>query len=97
VVLHCLEKRPEDRFQSARDLAFHLSSVSSPSSVDAPPIAAVVKTRRRWVVGVIGAAALVAIAGAAIAFFSSRRASSPRMVNAVAMILPPHGVTVGYP
>jgi serine/threonine protein kinase len=97
VVLHCLEKRPEDRFQSARDLAFHLSSVSSPSSVDAPQVSGVVKPRRMWLVGVIGAAALVAIAGAAIVFFSSRRASSPRTVNAVAMILPPHGVTVGYP
>ena len=50
-----------------------------------------------WVVGVIGAAALVAIAGAAIVFSSSGRPSSPRTVNAVAMILPPHGVTVGYP
>jgi serine/threonine protein kinase len=63
VVLHCLEKRPEDRFQSARDLAFHLSSVSSPSSVDAPQVSGVVKPRRMWLVGVIGAAALVAIAG----------------------------------
>ena len=89
VVLHCLEKRPEDRFQSARDLAFHLSSVSSPSSVDAPQVSAVVKPGRMWLVGVIAAAAIV--------LFSPRRAASPRAVNAVAMILPPHGVTVGYP
>jgi serine/threonine protein kinase len=95
VVLHCLEKRPEERFQSARDLAFHLSSVSSPSSVDAPQVSDVVKPRRMWLVGVIGAAALVAIAVAAIVFLSSRRAPSPRTVNAVAMILPPHGVTQG--
>ena len=29
IVRHCLEKNPEERFQSARDLAFHLES--SPS------------------------------------------------------------------
>ena len=29
IVRHCLEKNPEERFQSARDLAFHLQSLSS--------------------------------------------------------------------
>ncbi len=28
IVEHCLEKRPEERFQAARDLAFHLSTLS---------------------------------------------------------------------
>ena len=31
IVRHCLEKNPEQRFQSARDLAFHLESLSSAS------------------------------------------------------------------
>jgi Tol biopolymer transport system component len=31
VVNHCLAKRPEERFQSARDLGFALSALSSPS------------------------------------------------------------------
>jgi Tol biopolymer transport system component len=31
VVRHCLEKKPEERFQSARDLAFQLDAVSLPS------------------------------------------------------------------
>ncbi len=29
---HCLEKRPEERFQSARDLAFHLQAIGDASS-----------------------------------------------------------------
>jgi serine/threonine protein kinase len=32
VVHHCLEKKPEDRFQSARDLAFNLQALSGTSS-----------------------------------------------------------------
>jgi serine/threonine protein kinase/Tol biopolymer transport system component len=31
IVRHCLEKNPEERFQSARDLGFHLESMSSAS------------------------------------------------------------------
>ena len=32
VVRRCLEKRPEERFQSARDLAFALRSIAGSSS-----------------------------------------------------------------
>jgi Tol biopolymer transport system component len=32
VVQHCLEKSPDERFQSARDLAFQIDALSSPSS-----------------------------------------------------------------
>jgi eukaryotic-like serine/threonine-protein kinase len=32
IVRHCLEKEPENRFQSARDLAFALDTLSNPSS-----------------------------------------------------------------
>jgi eukaryotic-like serine/threonine-protein kinase len=39
IVRHCLEKNPEERFQSARDLAFHLHSLSSISELSAAPSA----------------------------------------------------------
>jgi eukaryotic-like serine/threonine-protein kinase len=60
IVRRCLEKEPDDRFQTARDLGFALerlsgSSVSSSSS----PAAAVPAPRRPWILA--GAVALLTI------------------------------------
>jgi eukaryotic-like serine/threonine-protein kinase len=61
IVRHCLEKRPEQRFHSAHDVAFDLKSLVEVSGVGAgPPRRAVVE--RRTVLG--AAALLVAVAGA---------------------------------
>jgi Tol biopolymer transport system component len=57
VVMRCLEKRPAERFQSARDLAFHLQQLTDAStSARARPARSMV--RLRWV-------ALAALAAAA--------------------------------
>ncbi len=37
IVRHCLEKNPAERFQSARDLAFHLETASAETSTGASP------------------------------------------------------------
>jgi Tol biopolymer transport system component len=62
IVRHCLEKNPEERFQSASDLAFDLealSGVSTPSGMTAPVAA---RARRRSI-----AAPIAIVAGAAAA------------------------------
>jgi eukaryotic-like serine/threonine-protein kinase len=60
IVRHCLEKAPEHRFQSARDLAFDLESITS-LTASGSLSAAKVKERRRWLYEA-GFAVLLAIA-----------------------------------
>src|SRR5204862_283362 len=65
VVQRCLEKNPEERFQSARDLAFALDALSTPTAapVTSTSIGATGSTRRRRAVAV--AAFLLAALAAA--------------------------------
>ena len=66
IVRHCLEKRPEERFHSAHDLAFALQNLSTSDGTAAPITAPFAPQNRRttWVWGAL-AAALVAGAGLA--------------------------------
>jgi len=69
IVRRCLEKRPEDRFQSAHDLALALEAVAGTVPVwSAAPPAAI---RGRWLAAVL-VALLLTIAGAA--FWAGERA-----------------------
>lgn len=63
IVHHCLEKSPAQRFQSARDLAFDLESLSTLTGSGSISTAAV-KQRRHW--GVVAAIAALVIAAAAL-------------------------------
>lgn len=59
IVRHCLEKAPEQRFQSARDLAFDLESITTLTASGS--LTAELKDRRRWLYAA-GFAGLLAIA-----------------------------------
>src|SRR5262245_22103020 len=57
----CLEKRPQERFESARDLAFALESSVDSSSASGPATVAPLRSRK-WLVGA-AAALIVGILG----------------------------------
>ena len=75
-VAHCLEKRPEDRFQSARDLAFDLGSLSAGTSASS---GRGIPVRRRWLRKTM--VLVAAAAAAALAFWAGLRAG-PRAASA---------------
>jgi eukaryotic-like serine/threonine-protein kinase len=76
IVLHCLEKNPEERFQSARDVAFAIESLSGLSGHVAVDGRAA--TRRRWprLLAIAGAAA-AAVAALFLAWRSTAGVAAP--------------------
>jgi Tol biopolymer transport system component len=83
IVRHCLEKRPEDRFQNARDLIFALQSLSHPSSPEVARAAPHPPVQRRALAWL----GLVAVPAAAVVGYlvgsGERVASSPTPVQGV--------------
>ncbi|HWK12152.1 MAG TPA: protein kinase, partial [Vicinamibacterales bacterium] len=72
IVLHCLEKSPEERFQSARDVAFDIEALSGTSSQ--PAMKAAPQARRSWLR--LAAAALLAAAAGGGLFAAGRSTAS---------------------
>jgi eukaryotic-like serine/threonine-protein kinase len=59
IVHHCLEKDPENRFQSARDLGFALGTVSDLSSKQFVPVRPYRRLLRKWLPWLAAAASLM--------------------------------------
>lgn len=72
IVRRCLEKRPEERFQSARDVAFALEGLDTVGVAPVP--SATPARRRRLVPALAGVAALVLLAVAASLWLRARAA-----------------------
>lgn len=77
VINHCLEKAPQDRFQTARDLVFNLDSITDPSSFDSSLSMATVPSpviaRRSWIKWAVPA--LIGVILCAV-FFAGRYSAS---------------------
>jgi eukaryotic-like serine/threonine-protein kinase len=78
VVQRCLEKSPGRRFHSARDLAFHLDLLRSPTGT-ATPVAAGPVRRRRWPPWLTPLLGVLAVLGLAFAALVVARDSRPPM------------------
>jgi Tol biopolymer transport system component len=90
LVNHCLEKSPEERFHSVRDLAFALEALSGSTPVSAQTMAMSALaprrlTRRELILGSIAAVAVIAVVALAFSYF--RRA--PIEARAVRLFINP--------
>src|SRR4051812_1931350 len=74
IIRRCLEKNPEQRFQSAKDTAFALEALSG-STTAQRKLEAAQAPRRRWLVPAIAGALIVALL-ATIAFLALRPSSA---------------------
>ncbi len=74
IVRHCLEKNPEERFESARDVAFDLEALSGLSTPRASVEAQARRARTGRVPLLIGIA--IALAGMAAAYWAGKRAAN---------------------
>jgi serine/threonine protein kinase/WD40 repeat protein len=78
VVHRCLEKSPEQRFQSASDLAFALEALSDSSSITvAAPASPERERRSKLVATAVGITVVALLASAALIFFRARKSPGP--------------------
>jgi len=75
IVRHCLEKNPAERFQSARDLAFDLESLSTASTSTPSAARAAKVSRRGWILPAAAVAAALVCVGAGMWWMGRRGAT----------------------
>jgi serine/threonine protein kinase len=84
IVAHCLEKRPEDRFQHAKDLMFDLQALSTGSPTTLAPTPP--PRTRASLVALTLAAITLAVAAAAVGYVAGTRAMPTSPGAAVASV-----------
>ncbi len=87
IARHCLEKNPEERFQSARDVAFALGALSDSSSSATGALRASMSARWRPWLRLTAEVALVALA---LSFLFMHHSEQPKS-SMLSSILPPPG------
>ena len=92
ILRHCLEKQPDERFQSARDLAFQLQAVASGtlSTGSAPTMIEGRAVQRRWLLP--AAVAVVALAAGLAIGRSALAPAGPATLQINTSIVLPDGV-----
>ena len=103
LVNHCLEKNPEGRFHSARDVAFALEAISgtAPSSAEtltamtAPTTLGLIRKRLHWIVTAVLALALIAALPFVVLYI--RRGPSDVSTTTRFFIYPPEKSYFGGP
>ena len=82
IVMRCLEKNPDERFQSARDVGFALEAISGAGSSSAVhEVITDAKRPKRWLMPVLAAAGTAIVAFAAGAYLSPLRAPAAESGN----------------
>jgi eukaryotic-like serine/threonine-protein kinase len=90
IVRRCLEKQPEERFQSARDLSFHLRSVSITSGLGGrASVVTSLPTRSIPRAALVGAALIAAVAAAIPTYLMGRHAGERDRVLSANLALTP--------
>jgi len=95
LVMRCLEKEPEDRFQTAEQMLPILEALGTPSGGMTPTATAAVratrKSSRRWLVAAGAAAVVIVLAGGGYALFQAggraeAEALAPVQIRRVAIL-----------
>jgi eukaryotic-like serine/threonine-protein kinase len=99
IVRHCLEKNPTERFQSARDMAFALESLSGSAGVSSGPAPVSIPMRARRLASAWIASSAIGIGLLAAGWFAGR-AVVPSTASTTATwvsLAAPHGRFAGFP